>query len=78
MPLKIKTMKKVLKKIINEKNINKNAHKRKHLTNHLSLTIATKKSHQFKSNNKLIFIYNSNYFFNYTLLIIALRKIRRY
>ena len=76
--LKVKTVRKIPKKIINEKNVNKDARKRKYLTNHLSLTTAIKKPHQFKFDNKLIFAYNSNHFFNYILSIIALRKIRRY
>ena len=74
--LKIKIMRKFLKKIINEKNINKDVRKKKYLINHLLSIIIIKKPHQFKSNNKLIFIYNFNHFSNYILLIIALKKIK--
>ena len=78
MSLKIKITRKIPKKIINEKNVDKDIRKKKHLTNYLLSTIAIRKLYRFKFDNKLIFVYNFNYFFNYILSIIALRKIKRY
>ena len=76
--LKIKIMRKISKKIINRKDVDKDVRKEKYLTSYLSSIIAIRKFHRFKFDNKLIFAYNFNHFFNHILSIIALKEIRRY
>ena len=51
---------------------------KKKLINYLLSIIAIRKFYRFKFDNKLIFVYNFNYFFNYILSIITLREIKRY